>query len=155
MAEHGGGSAAPGLPDVPVPALTLRRTASLWGPVAAYILMVFLASSLPNPPGADIANQYLLHAGAYAVMGLLATRAAHGGLSRFDPLRALGALALTAGYGALDEVHQAFVPGRDPSALDALADAVGGLAAIALVGFWVRSRPLARGRAEGGDRGEG
>ena len=35
-------------------------------------------------------------------------------------------------YGILDEIHQSFVPGREASAFDALADGVG-----SVVGAWV------------------
>lgn len=35
--------------------------------------------------------------------------------------------AIVAAYGVVDEIHQYFVPGRHASALDWLADAVGGM----------------------------
>jgi VanZ family protein len=53
----------------------------------------------------------------------------------------LGAMA----FGVGDEVHQAFVPGREPSLLDLgldAAGAVGGLAAGAVVRSW-RERGVA------------
>lgn len=58
--------------------------------------------------------------------------------------RHLGVFLAVAVFGVLDEWHQSFIPGRDASAGDWLADAAGaalGLAADALP--WLRSRRLA------------
>jgi len=74
------------------------------------------------------------HAAAYAVLGVLAMRACHGGLRRPAWLATLAALALTTGYGLLDEWHQAYVAGRHASLLDWAADGVG--AAVAVVAVW-------------------
>jgi VanZ family protein len=38
-------------------------------------------------------------------------------------------------FGALDEFHQSFVPGRHPSGLDVAADTIGGAAGV-LAGVW-------------------
>lgn len=62
--------------------------------------------------------------------------------------------ALAAGvtmlFGIADELHQAFVPGRDPSVLDWLVDAAGAVAGVA---FWALP---GRTRAGGGrDSGGG
>ncbi|WP_234553521.1 VanZ family protein [Thermus caliditerrae] len=53
---------------------------------------------------------------AYLFLGLLLRL----GLGRFLPAFLLAAL-----YGALDEWHQSFVPGREAFGLDLLADALG------------------------------
>ena len=45
-------------------------------------------------------------------------------------------------YGLMDEVHQAFTPGRIADPLDWLADVVGALAVAALVLLWHRRRPV-------------
>lgn len=50
--------------------------------------------------------------------------------------------ALAAGFGACDEIHQSFVPGRSCDAADWLADALGAAAAV-----WVW-RSLARRQRE-------
>jgi MYXO-CTERM domain-containing protein len=39
-------------------------------------------------------------------------------------------------YGASDEVHQSFVPGRDSDVLDWRADTIGGAAAAGLLLAW-------------------
>ncbi|MCP3979919.1 MAG: hypothetical protein GY716_11485 [bacterium] len=97
----------------------------LWAPVAAFVAIVYGLSAQPRIEGLDFAWDKALHFGAYAVFGALCMRACHGG---FRPARAAAtaaALAIALGYGALDEWHQSMVPGRDPSFLDWIADALG------------------------------
>ena len=53
---------------------------------------------------------------------------------------AFAALAIAAGYAALDEVHQAFVASREASPLDSLLDSTGAFAAAAAVWLWYRMR---------------
>jgi VanZ family protein len=124
--------------------LRLGRALTLWGPLALYALAIFLASGRSNPPVADLASDKLLHAAAYAVFAVLAYRALHGGLGRYRPAAAAGAVALSAVYGGLDELHQALVPGRFPSAGDWLADVSGALAATVVLAVLARLR---QGRA--------
>ena len=53
--------------------------------------------------------------------------------------RALVVIGLTAAFGVVDEVHQSFVPGRTPSGIDVVSDAIGAvLAALS----WRFLRPL-------------
>jgi VanZ family protein len=44
-------------------------------------------------------------------------------------------------YAALDEAHQAFVPGRGASVRDVALDFSGGMAAMAVMWVWVGKRP--------------
>jgi VanZ family protein len=105
-------------------------------PALAYAGFIFWLSHQPNPLPALTGRfaDKLLHAVEYAgLAGLLAL-----GLSHLGPLglrrAVLLAVALAAAYGASDELHQAFVPLRDASALDWVADAsgavVGGILAV-------------------------
>lgn len=73
---------------------------------------------LPLPGGWDKPAHFI----EYALLGYFLVRGLGGRRALF-----LGFL-LAVGYGLLDEVHQSFVPGRDPSALDLLADAAGAMA---------------------------
>ena len=107
---------------------------ALWGPVAAHMLLIFALSSvprLPAPPGGLSDKQ--AHALAYAVLALLLCRALAGGsLWRVTAGRAALAATLAIAYGATDEWHQSFVPGRESDLADLFADAAGaGLAAAA------------------------
>ena len=59
------------------------------------------------------------HAAEYALLGYFLARGLGGRRT------ALTGFFLAVSYGALDEFHQSFVPGRDPSGLDLIADALG------------------------------
>ena len=104
-----------------------------------YAGAIFAGSSLPlravstRFPLARIDG--LLHAAEFAVFFLLARKAIGS---------TAGALLASALYAGSDELHQAFVPGRSATFLDAAFD-LGGAAAAALVRAGVtRSRLLAR-----------
>jgi len=68
------------------------------------------------------------HIAVFAVLALLAYRAARHDLAVPTALLTAGLVAI--GYGALDEFHQLFVAGRNASLLDVLIDAVGALLAL-------------------------
>lgn len=82
-------------------------------------------SSLPTTGIWDKAE----HAGAYFVLAVLTVRA----LLVPPALRdaALVAVAII-GFAALDEWHQALIPGRFPDQLDWVADTVGALVGVAV-----------------------
>jgi VanZ family protein len=114
---------------------------ALWTPAVLVAAAIFYLSSQSVLPAAVHAPDLLAHAVVYTVLGLVSLRAFHGGL---HPLRwrpTLAALAFTIAYGASDELHQSFVPGRTPSVLDLGADAVGALVAMGLVAAWFTLRP--------------
>jgi VanZ family protein len=116
----------------------VRRLADWLFPVAwaAFIFSLSAQSNVPGPevPGIDKVE----HFGAYAVLGWLLVRASD--RSRL-PL-AVG-LALGVLYGASDEIHQMFVPGRSPDVMDWFADAAG-VAAATFVYTRLRARRAAR-----------
>lgn len=127
--------------------MTLRGLA-LWGPVllvAGAILTVSHMSSPPSPPGAP---DWLLHGIEYGALGLFLSRALAGGWrGRLSGRGAVLTLLLGVLYGASDEWHQSFVPGRDSSARDVLADGAGTLLGIGVTVVAARLWPLAGGRA--------
>jgi hypothetical protein len=120
-----------------------------WGPAALWAAVLFLLSELQGgddgllgvlPAGAD----KLVHLGLYLILGLLLawgkTRTGFAG-------PAILLLIMGAGYGALDEWHQSFVPGRDVSAGDWLADTAGvalGLLLFSSLGSRFRDRGWSR-----------
>jgi VanZ family protein len=103
-----------------------------WLPVALYAGMVFYLSSQPHPDEhlpsflfKDVSDK-VLHAVEYAVLGGLCYRALRWGTSGAVASYALLFAIVTASlYGITDEVHQFFVPFRESSWLDWLADTAG------------------------------
>ena len=115
-----------------------------WGPVVLWAAMIFVLSSqssLPDPPG-GFTNKHA-HSVTYGVLVALLVW----GLTDRSPARmtwatAAVAVALAALYGASDEWHQSFVPGREASALDLAADVSGAAMAAIAVRAWaiIRAR---------------
>lgn len=102
-----------------------------WAPVAAHAGLIFYLSSQSIPPKPalwwlDVLGDKVVHALEFGLLGLLCYRA-----FRFAawPKAARSALLLAVlaatGYGVTDEIHQAFVPFRQPSPWDVLADWAG------------------------------
>ena len=115
----------------------MKRALADWGPALLWAAVLFFLSSrpaLPTPPALPAADK-LAHFAAYALLGALLS---HGGRRRGTAtwlLVALGAL-----YGASDELHQHFVPGRQVSALDWLADLAGTLVGVLAHGHFYAKR---------------
>jgi VanZ family protein len=100
-----------------------------WGPPLAWMAATFVASHQPAIEIPFGAPDYVGHALGYAGLAALLTRALAGGRLR-DMRTALivpAALIATA-YGFTDEFHQSFIPGRNASWSDIVADAIGALA---------------------------
>jgi len=108
----------------------------LWGPVLAYVLLIFYLSSLSQIAWASDYPDYLEHSTEYLGLAVLTARALNGGLKRAVPGRTLLlAFLLCVGYAVSDEIHQKFVPNRFADVTDVMSDAVGagaGLAALHL-----------------------
>lgn len=117
----------------------MRRAVLFWVITFSYMLLIFLVSSrrsidLPHiPAGFD----KVLHLCAYMVLAFLFSLSLRqSGIRKYVFLLAI---LLTSVYGISDEIHQSFVPGRDPSFGDLLADAVGafgGSLAASLASLW-------------------
>jgi VanZ family protein len=122
----------------------VKRALGLWMPVAAQMAVIFGASSIPNLttlPGnlSDHAGHFV----GYGLLGLAALRAFASAEWTGVTMRAIvSAWTLAAVYGATDEFHQRFVPGRTPAVDDWAADALGAAAAILIVGVACAGRRL-------------
>ena len=79
----------------------------------------------------------------YFVFSLLILRAIRAGRQTTRFTWALAAIAIVAGYAAMDEFHQSFVPGRMPLISDVLLDTTGGTVAQLAAAFallWAHRR---------------
>ncbi len=114
-----------------------------WLPVIGFCALIFLQSSLPTVeqvPKFPFSDK-LLHFIAYGIMAALFCRAFNSTercRQRRGLLFLLSVMATTL-YGLSDEWHQSFVPGRDATVGDALANFVGSLA-----GSWLYVRYLSQ-----------
>jgi VanZ family protein len=80
------------------------------------------------------------HFTEYFVFGFLLLRAIRGQDRGWRTRWAIVALAIAAGYSALDEFHQWFVPSRTASPWDSLLDTSGAAIAQVFVWLWFRVR---------------
>jgi VanZ family protein len=105
-----------------------------------WMLLVFFLSSRPDVPAPELFRHQdkVFHLLLFGVLGLLLA------FSLTPPVaatwrRVLLITALVTAYGMTDELHQSFVPGREASVSDVLADAFGGFLAAMFL-FWWRDR---------------
>lgn len=100
-----------------------------------WCLLIFWLSSRPvisTPPWFEHQDK-LFHATAYAIMGWLFWRWGRTAPSRPAATVAVAGMLFCSLYGASDEWHQSFVPVRDASVGDWLADTLGAALALALL----------------------
>jgi VanZ family protein len=104
------------------------RWAFTWLPVLVYVAIIFTLSAQPYlvPPFRFRNGDKVAHTLEYGGLGVLLVRAMRSRRGWDRPLAA-GLVALTIGLGiaAADEKFQAFIPGRDSSLFDWMADAGG------------------------------
>ena len=121
-----------GFPQSPVPRPSRLRWA--WIPAIAYTVLIVVLSAQPYLASPQIRgirlNDKLLHMLEYVVFSFLWCRA----LLRRDASR--GAVLKWLAWGMLfavsDEIHQSFVPHRQASVFDWLADTMGLIAGVGL-----------------------
>jgi VanZ family protein len=107
-----------------------RIAAALWGG------FLFLLTSWPNPPAVAAGGfpiDKLTHFLLYAVEAFLLSRAIPWpGRRGFAGSRILVVIGTMALWGALDEAHQEWIPGRMMDSADLAADVVGATAGVLL-----------------------
>jgi VanZ family protein len=102
------------------------------------MVLIFVMSSSPNPPRPPGGlPDVVVHALVYAALGAFVLR----GLARAKMTNVtFGLAAVAVGiatlYGLSDELHQSFVPGRVSDVRDLVADGVGAIVGVTLVGAW-------------------
>jgi len=119
--------------------IRMRKWLWRWGPVAAWLIVIFMGSSIGTLPSIDRSTldqlmHWLGHLSEYAILALLLLRALKNG-------QALGwrevvlTLIVAAGYGLSDEWHQTLVKGRSGDLWTVGLDMAGALIGVA-IGLW-------------------
>ena len=126
--------------------MKLPRPLSAWLPPLAYMLFIFFLSAQETIPSVIqpllvFLKDKTLHAIEYGVLALLVFRAARMQFPRACVVRvAVLAAAFAMLYGLSDEWHQVYVPNRDASLGDLLADAAGAALAAGACLAWYKRR---------------
>jgi VanZ family protein len=103
------------------------------------IFVLSTQSSLPNlTPGLPGLEEVGGHLAAYGLLAALVWWALRGMGTRYP---ATGALLLAVLYGASDELHQSFVPGRTMTINDLLVDLIGASLTMVVLS-WFHARRL-------------
>ena len=104
-------------------------------PVLAYVVLIFVVSSIPRlaPPGPEFSlKDEMAHFVEYFVLGVLLFRGVGWQVSRLQWATFGFLVGLAATVGALDEIYQSYIAGRDMSVTDWLADMTGAASGIGL-----------------------
>ena len=104
----------------------------VWGPALAQMVAIFVLSSIPAVPSLPGGlTGYTGHFIGYGLLGALTlrgfARAKWNGMTASAAWRALAFASL---YGVTDEFHQSFVPNRDASVEDWIADVAGAITGV-------------------------
>jgi len=117
-----------------------------WLAVGGGVAIQLLITSLPGrdvPISAGHPWDWFIHAGMYGGLAFLVVRAVT--VSEWDwaRRRLIGLGVVLSAYGALDEVHQMFIAGRDGSPSDWAFDTIGAAAGL-LIGSWLMASKVAK-----------
>jgi len=126
----------------------LRRLSLLMA--LSWMGLLFYLSHQPSLPTPSLfsGQDKLIHAVVYGALAamLLAAQPLRGGQYSW---RQIGTSVLIASlYGASDELHQYFVPGRSAEVGDWIADTLGALIAALAIAWWVKNRRALKPAAE-------
>lgn len=118
----------------------MKDSVRAWGPVAAWVGVILAATAVPLPStvrGPDLPLDKAVHAFLYGGLGWLVARAMRR-IGRGDRRSLAVAFVICVLFAAADELLQAAVPSRAPTAGDWAADVVG--LAAGLLAAAVRAR---------------
>ena len=107
-------------------------------PLTVYIALIFALSSIPKfaTPGPDFwLRDKVAHLIEFFILGLLLFRAVGWRVSRSGWATFGFLISVAATIGALNEVYQTFIPGREMSTGDWVADLLGAAAGIGIYTF--------------------
>ena len=114
------------------------RRAWIWGPLFAYVGLIFYFSSQSQIGWATLTPDYINHAVEYFGLSILMARALNDGLHRPLTARTLWlTFLLCVACGSVDELYQKLTPNRLSDIRDVLSDSTGAAAGI-LALLWAR-----------------
>jgi VanZ family protein len=97
-----------------------------WIPALVFGAAIYWASDQSQPPGADLAPDYVLHVIGYGFFTLaVVLGVTEGGEKDLTLGKSLVSFLIVLVYGCGDELHQSYVPGRSASLKDILANSLG------------------------------
>lgn len=118
-----------------------------WAPPVLYMALIFVISSMEQPPLPMPEFEWLTidklyHFIEYAILGGLLARAFVKAKPSIVPSHLVWSIAalLSIFYGASDEWHQTFVPGRFATFADWVADVLGTIAGVLGVYLYYRKQ---------------
>ena len=126
----------------------MRKFVRHWLPVILWMGVIFVGSSIGDVPrvGGRVTDglaHRVAHLIEYAILGGLLLRA----MSKDRPVtkrEAIITLIVVALYGASDEFHQRFTPGRSSEGLSVLFDVAGGAIGAWVYRQWALRQPISR-----------
>jgi VanZ family protein len=122
--------------------LERNKIGLIYIPLAVYWIVIFILTSIPMDeiPQYFNAQDKLEHFAAYFLLSFLLGFTFHF-QKRFGNIKRklfVMTIAVALFYGAFDELHQMFIPGRFADIYDWLADAVGSLLGVLIVFIFIR-----------------
>jgi hypothetical protein len=124
----------------------VKRIIKLWVPPVIWAVVIFLLSSRPVIPASQIFWKDFIvkksaHVIEYAIFTVLIYRALkESGVKKYNA--GLAAILISVIYGATDEYHQSFTPGREPRVRDVFFDTIGSVFSIYLLWNLLPNLPL-------------
>jgi len=123
----------------------MKKSLSLWLPVILWMIVIYIGSSIGGVPRVGgKAIDGMVHRAAhlieFAVLGALVLRAVSNGTRTIARREMIITLIIVALYGASDEFHQRFTPGRSSEGIAVVFDALGGLIGMLAWRWWRRIR---------------
>lgn len=106
-----------------------------WLPVLVYVVLIITLSAQPylKPPLQFENSDKWMHLLEYGGLGFVVARALRAAMPRRDPLVAgLATVAFGIVMATCDEIFQSYIPGRQSSHLDAMADLAGVIVTVTL-----------------------
>ena len=125
-----------------------------WIPPLLYMALIFVVSSLKQPPLPMPKFEWLTidklyHFIEYAILGILLAWAFVKAKPSVVPSKLIWLIAavLSILYGASDEWHQTFVPGRYATFADWIADVLGSIAGVLAVYLYEKKKLVLKNRS--------